>query len=278
MYKIYAIFCKPSEKIYIGQTRQEYHRRWQLHKSRAAKKYNHHFPNAINLYGEDAFLHIILAEVPKREEADELEIEWISRFKASNPQFGYNMTYGGDGVRPTPESIEKHRRKMTGRKNSAEHRRKCSEGLKKAWAEGRHSGNHKSPSLENRRKQSARMTGINHPNYFRHVDVEQLIAWRRLGLTTREVAAKAGVSRDTVERRFKKLGLKFPPVTARSEETKRKIGSFHRGRKRSDAFKNKVRESLSAWWAKRKESLACGDIGSSSFGPVKTDSIGASTA
>lgn len=90
-YKVY-IHIFPNNKVYIGMTCQEPKKRWQNGK---AYKENRHLYNAINKYGWENIEHKILFDNLEKEEAELKEIDLISKYKANDNQYGYNIEYGG---------------------------------------------------------------------------------------------------------------------------------------------------------------------------------------
>lgn len=56
------------------------------------------FWRAIQKYGWDNIQHEIVAENLSHDEACDLEIELIAKYKTNNPKYGYNQTSGGDGT------------------------------------------------------------------------------------------------------------------------------------------------------------------------------------
>ena len=118
-----------SQKRYIGITSQKLEVRW-----RRGCGYinNPHFYNAIKKYGWDNFEHNILASGITEEEAKKMEIELIKKYNTTNPEYGYNVTRGGDTRKPcSEETKEKIRKKNTGKIVSEETRKKISETQKK---------------------------------------------------------------------------------------------------------------------------------------------------
>lgn len=106
-YTIYVHINKYNLKVYVGQTCQDVNRRW-----RDGKGYTNsetYFKNAINKYGWDGFEHIILETELTKNQADFYEKLYIMTYNSTNRNFGYNETYGGDGVVPS----ETTRRKMS---------------------------------------------------------------------------------------------------------------------------------------------------------------------
>ncbi|MCQ2608747.1 MAG: GIY-YIG nuclease family protein [Bacteroidales bacterium] len=98
MYCVYVHTNKINGKIYVGQTNNT-EERWR-------KMYVgcNHFHNAINHYGWINFNHEIIAYNLPKEYADYIEQQLIQKYKSYNPNYGYNMTLGGEGCKPTDET------------------------------------------------------------------------------------------------------------------------------------------------------------------------------
>lgn len=90
-YKVYK-FTTPSNKIYIGVTRQDVERRWR--KGRAYKT-NSYLTYAINKYGWDNITKEVLFNNLSYDEASQREKELIKLYKSDQREFGYNIDYGG---------------------------------------------------------------------------------------------------------------------------------------------------------------------------------------
>ena len=91
-----------NNKAYIGVTKKAPNKRWG-NNGQNYKKDQPIFYRAIQKYGWDSFEHIIWAESLSEKEAKEWEVRLIALFKTNcckykNPEYGYNMTNGGDGV------------------------------------------------------------------------------------------------------------------------------------------------------------------------------------
>ena len=84
----------PSNKVYIGITSQKPIYRWNNGLGYNKQQY---FWRAIQKYGWENFFHEILFEGLGEEEAKEKEIELISFYQSWHPNFGYNISLGGDG-------------------------------------------------------------------------------------------------------------------------------------------------------------------------------------
>lgn len=147
---IYCIENTIDKKRYIGKS-VNIPKRWREHKSLLRKgcHHNRHLQSAWNLYGEKAFNFKVL-EYAEPKKLDELEITYISEYKAFGEK-GYNFTMGGNGGllgmpkteetrrkiseankgrRHTPEEKEQVSKALKGRKLTEEHRQKISEANK----------------------------------------------------------------------------------------------------------------------------------------------------
>jgi group I intron endonuclease len=98
---VYMHKNKINNKKYIGQTCRDPKRRWQNGKG---YKENGHFYNAIQKYGWDNFEHIILKNNLTSDEADFWEKFYIQQYETTNPDKGYNLTFGGNAGIPTDET------------------------------------------------------------------------------------------------------------------------------------------------------------------------------
>ena len=98
---VYIHTNKINNKVYIGITSQKPEKRWGKNGNRY-KKNQPVFYNAIQKYGWDNFEHIIFAKNLTKEKAINMEIKLIALYKSNchrykNPEYGYNMTDGGEG-------------------------------------------------------------------------------------------------------------------------------------------------------------------------------------
>lgn len=124
----YTVYChtnKINGKRYVGITKQKPEKRWCN-----GKGYNtQYFRRAIDKYGWEEFTHEILFTDLTENEAKEKEIELIAKWDLTNPQKGYNVTFGGDGsvgYHHTDSAKEKMRAAKLGSKISSETREKMS--------------------------------------------------------------------------------------------------------------------------------------------------------
>lgn len=141
---IYCIECIPTKVKYIGQTHENFYRRWTFHKWHLNN--NHHsntyLQNAYNKYGSDNFIfypiqsfNIQGRDVIGKDTLDELEVMYIKQFDTFNN--GFNLTTGGNKckMKSLSEAVKKsigskNRVHMLGRKHSEETKRLMSESHK----------------------------------------------------------------------------------------------------------------------------------------------------
>ena len=101
----------PSGKVYIGIAKDVRHR-WRNNGS--GYRGSTRIWYAIQKYGWDKFLHEIVATDLTRQEACDMEIALIGKYKSTDPNFGYNLTAGGQHGTLSQTSVEKLRASMMG--------------------------------------------------------------------------------------------------------------------------------------------------------------------
>jgi len=96
---IYRIRNTINGKIYIGQTSKNIATRFMQHTSSAKKQRNNCYKleNAINKYGKENFTIEEILRTENEEDANQLEISFISKYDTINR--GYNIQSGGRGNR-----------------------------------------------------------------------------------------------------------------------------------------------------------------------------------
>lgn len=107
--KIYCVYkhTSPSGKVYIGITCQKPEKRWN---NGNGYKHNEYFWRAIQKYGWDNFEHEILFSDLSKEEAQVKEKNLINKYKSNIPEFGYNISSGGEartGVKLSEDAKKK---------------------------------------------------------------------------------------------------------------------------------------------------------------------------
>lgn len=99
MLNSHIIYCHKNllnNKLYFGITSLKPIERWGS-KGQGYKN-NKHFNRAIKYYGWDSFEHIIVKEGLPEACAKTLERILIYKYNTTNPNNGYNLTEGGEGV------------------------------------------------------------------------------------------------------------------------------------------------------------------------------------
>ena len=93
LFCVYMHTNKVNSKRYIGITNQRPLYRWRTDGS----GYKHQiFGRAINKYGWENFDHELLAVDVSKKEACELEQKYIQEYQTTNPEYGYNVSTGGE--------------------------------------------------------------------------------------------------------------------------------------------------------------------------------------
>ena len=128
MERKYCVYChtSPSGKKYVGITSKDPQKRWCCG---CGYKYNKYFWNAIQKYGWENFAHEILFKDLSMEDASNIEIELIKKYKTDNSEYGYNISHGGfGGGHPiSEETKEKIRKANIGRVCKEETKKKLSQ-------------------------------------------------------------------------------------------------------------------------------------------------------
>lgn len=131
---VYMHTNKINNKVYVGITSRSPEDRWGYNGNNYTKDKQPVFYNAIDKYGWENFEHIIFAEDLTEYEAKRIEVLLIALYKSNcrrykNPEFGYNMTDGGEGTSGricTDETKRKISERAKGRVFSEELKQKFS--------------------------------------------------------------------------------------------------------------------------------------------------------
>lgn len=110
---IYKAINKITEKIYIGQTIQNFEKRKGYHLHSAIKRNSsYYFHRSIRKYGWKNFEWGILEECYNEKELGEKESYYIKKFKSKAPN-GYNMTDGNDNTTRGYKFTEEQKKKLS---------------------------------------------------------------------------------------------------------------------------------------------------------------------
>ena len=107
-YKVY-MHITPSGKCYIGVTKNDTKFRWKNGKS---YKNCRRFNAAIKKYGWESIKHLILYQDLSQEDAYKKEKELIKKYKSNNPNFGYNISLGGNTVSDETKKLISEKTKL----------------------------------------------------------------------------------------------------------------------------------------------------------------------
>jgi group I intron endonuclease len=120
IYSIYKITNLVNSKVYVGWTHRDPSKRFNEHITRN----NCPISWSIKKRGADNFLFEVIYQTKDEDHSHEMETYFIKQYNSLIEQWGYNRDLGGTGHKRTSATIEKHREKIKGRKQSAEHIRK----------------------------------------------------------------------------------------------------------------------------------------------------------
>lgn len=117
---IYKITCKPTNKIYIGQSIDVYDRLFRQHRTQLRNNShdNSHLQNAFNKYGEENF-EFELIKACKIMYLDRFEKLYIRIYDTLNKDKGFNFQSGGSSNYYTPELPLEQKFAMSSAKNKS---------------------------------------------------------------------------------------------------------------------------------------------------------------
>lgn len=175
---------------------------------------------AYNKYGKENFSKDILEEGFPEEFSNEKEKFWIAKLNSTDPEVGYNLTFGGDGGDLTSLLTEEKRlswiKKSHSHPVSEETKRKLSDSMKKVRAE--RGDNWRSPTDPwNKGKKGEYHTKL---------------LGRKLGPRTYLTEAQREERADNCRKLFK--------GKQKTEEQKRKLSERNKGKKLSEETKKKM--------------------------------------
>lgn len=204
-YKLY-VHIAPNGKRYYGITKQKPEQRWLNGRGYDTQ----YFARAINKYGWGNIEHIVIYDDLTESEAKELEQYYIQWYDTTNPQYGYNITTGGEGAsgyNHTKEAKQKIGAARKGKLHSEEIRQKISQAQKgeNSYMYGKHH------SEETKKKMSKTRTG-KHQTEETKKKISEANKGKQISEKQRKIISEAN--------KGKRL----------SEETKNKISAASKGR------------------------------------------------
>ena len=131
IYSIYKITNTVNQKCYIGWTSRNVQTRFEEHLNGPCEKMV--ISSAILKYGKEHFVVEVLYQTLDFDHSREMEGLFIRENNSlveSMGGFGYNVDLGGKGKKRSQITIEKHRQKMLGRKQSDEHKKKKADAIR----------------------------------------------------------------------------------------------------------------------------------------------------
>lgn len=130
IYTIYRVTCSVNLKQYVGWTTRKPEQRFREHMTNPDPKGKMILASTVKKYGSENFTLDVLYQSWDYDHSREMEGHFIRECHSLVTEHGYNVDFGGKGHKRSPSTIEKHRKKMIGRKQSEEHRRKRGEAIR----------------------------------------------------------------------------------------------------------------------------------------------------
>ena len=238
----------PSGKYYIGQTTDFDGRMYAYKKLRCKRQPKLYY--AIKKYGFDS-IKVFFISYPE----ELLNVNEITLIRAYNSVLeGYNMTWGGEGGRPSEEVKEKLRQANLGKKASEETKRKQSlamkgrfrgiPNLKLKGRPGHMKG--KKHSDEAKRKMSEANQGDKNSFYGKKHSAEsrkkisESLNGRKLSEEHKKKIRRVGENHPMYGRKHSEESLEKMRNKIITEETKIKMSLAQKGRKHTDEAKKKI--------------------------------------
>jgi group I intron endonuclease len=236
------VYCaiSPSNKKYYGYTIKSLEKRKEGHyKDAVIKNSNKFFSKAIRKYGIENFNWYIVEEHYRETKIElhgilcEREIYWILKDKTYLPEFGYNMTKGGDGALGYKFTLEQYKKVCEFNKKLTDAQR----GIPR--------------TEEIKQKMSLAKKGKTYEEIYGEEKAEEMRIKRRNQRHTEESKQKIKNARKNrkpeseetkIKRRESNLGEKNPMFGKHlSDETKKKISTSTIGKKKPRKL---VRETI----------------------------------
>jgi group I intron endonuclease len=191
---VYVIRNTVNGKVYVGSAIR-IDARWRLHLKnlREGNHHSRHLQISWNKHGEEAFEFEVIEFVPDKKDTLSREQHWMDVLGVGNPDKSYNLAPRAGsqlGIKRRPESVEKLRAALTGKKRSAEfceYRREVMLGTKQS---------EHTKALRARGQIGRAIHSIRRMNYTDAVEIRRLYAAG--GISQDGMALRFGISRAMV--------------------------------------------------------------------------------
>ena len=265
MKKLFTVYMhiSPSNKYYIGVTSKNVLQRWGNGGIRY--KSNDHFWRAIQKYEWENFNHIILAEKLEKEEAYNLEIQYIKLYNSSDLRYGYNKSTGGEHSNLGVKYSESVKQKLSDIHKSMGVTEAQLAGLKKHWEKAKgvprsdevkakisasNTGKKRTPEqiANNVNARVGKYTGLNSKLYGRHLSTATKNKIRQAALNQFENGMP-----DETRKKISDNNARYWKGKQRSEETKQKLRNAAL-KQFENGVPQEIRDKLSAAHKGKKDS------------------------
>lgn len=162
---IYIITNCANRKVYVGQTTQSLRARKKDHINSTQRLPHIYLYRAFGKYGVGSFEWNEIDRAHSKSELDVKEKRHIEEYRATERQFGYNMTFGGEGGKHTEEVKKRISASNRGRIKSDEERQKLSISLKGKYTKEKASWWGRKHTDEERRKIGEAQRGPRNHNF-----------------------------------------------------------------------------------------------------------------
>ena len=106
-YRVYR-YVFPDGKVYVGMTKHTLDRRWTF-----GYQHNERLTAALREVGINALRREVIVDGLTEEEAGRLEQFYIAKFRATDPEYGYNISPGGKATYRGLKHTEEYKRHMS---------------------------------------------------------------------------------------------------------------------------------------------------------------------
>lgn len=210
---IYKITNILNNKCYIGQTIKNLNHRINRHFYNASIKINHPLYDSINKYGKESFLIEVLETCDSLDNLNLREIHYISLYKSTDRNFGYNLTSGGKNCPMSEDTKQKIKEFQLNRVRTS----------------------------DDKFLNSKRFTGKKMTEKMREV-LNKLNANKKLTPEHIEILRQSNLGRKASDLQRSTVA-NANRTRIHSDETRKKLSAGRKGKKHSEETKAKIRET-----------------------------------